>query len=387
MKTCKEIGELISKYLEDELDELNRDEFEEHIDSCVDCKNELEAVREVLYSLEEIDEVELPIDFKETLHEKLVLEQQKKENKSKSLLINYKYIKAVSSIAAVLLIIFVARGFLITGLLIPSKSSNTDRQYTALENNTAGNSAGNSEPMNENSLFFNESVEDNLEYNAKVKDNKSEEKGLAAEFDIKGHSDSEVEKRITFSGDQKVQMYGDTSSGNGGSTEKYNDVESTEKYDDGEGTEKYDNGEVVATTIEPENADIVIKTDTVREELDKLEFLASRYIVELVMLEPQTNDMHGTNTDNGNIKLNFSVEAQNYEGFIEGLKQEFLESVEIINQTNIKQKNPGETWGDEENLRGDDGNKLFHSNSDVAMVGGRYEEVYIEGFIIIENKN
>ena len=72
MKNCTEVRNLISLYIDDELSKAELEEFNEHINSCSHCRAELEEIKTIVRLCRDIDEVELPANFKLELHEKLV---------------------------------------------------------------------------------------------------------------------------------------------------------------------------------------------------------------------------------------------------------------------------------------------------------------------------
>jgi hypothetical protein len=108
MKSCNEIKEMISIYIDGELDSKLQNEFETHIQNCDDCRIELEELKEIVNLCGSIGEEELPEDFKQQLHGKLLavsgtdnqITNVKEINRFK---LN-RYIKIGTSIAAVLLI-------------------------------------------------------------------------------------------------------------------------------------------------------------------------------------------------------------------------------------------------------------------------------------------
>ena len=113
---CKYIKNLIPLYIDDEIDEKTRLEFEEHVNTCASCKHEIEAMSKALSILRSIPQVDLPSNFKEELHEKLVKAKNDGKLKNKLLFAKNTYLKAVSTIAACVLIIFVLRGMFFNGI-------------------------------------------------------------------------------------------------------------------------------------------------------------------------------------------------------------------------------------------------------------------------------
>lgn len=72
MKNCNEIRDLLSFYLDNELHENERKQVVKHLEHCQECKYELEQLKNLIEQISEIEDVELPNDFNQKLHEKLV---------------------------------------------------------------------------------------------------------------------------------------------------------------------------------------------------------------------------------------------------------------------------------------------------------------------------
>lgn len=111
MKKCEEIRDNISLYIDNELDEKYVLEFEQHIDDCKSCKKELDEIKAVVdLCLGASEQVDLPEDFSDKLHEKLMWEKEKMTSKNKVLGALGKYAGIFSSAAAILLIAFLVYG-------------------------------------------------------------------------------------------------------------------------------------------------------------------------------------------------------------------------------------------------------------------------------------
>lgn len=79
---CDRIQELMSAYIDNEINEVDKAKFEKHIAQCPQCKEEYELLLDIVKECSDIDEEELPEDFREELHNKLL---QAKESKSRGL--------------------------------------------------------------------------------------------------------------------------------------------------------------------------------------------------------------------------------------------------------------------------------------------------------------
>ena len=122
---CDYAKKLISLYIDNEMDEKERSEFEEHISSCEACRNELNAISETVKLLRSIPQVELPSSFKKELHEKLVkVKEEENRNRRRGLFfIRNSYLKAVSTIAAGAFVIFALRGLFFSNFMTKSDIS------------------------------------------------------------------------------------------------------------------------------------------------------------------------------------------------------------------------------------------------------------------------
>lgn len=75
---CKEIKDLFSLYIDDELNEEERLLVEEHLQKCEDCQKELEEYKKIIQVLNEIPEEEPPLGYCKRLHEKLLIAETSK---------------------------------------------------------------------------------------------------------------------------------------------------------------------------------------------------------------------------------------------------------------------------------------------------------------------
>lgn len=69
--TCEEVRELLSSYIDGELDPNIRDALERHIKSCRECEAELAGLRHTVDMLKSLEEVEVPETFRSSLMEKV----------------------------------------------------------------------------------------------------------------------------------------------------------------------------------------------------------------------------------------------------------------------------------------------------------------------------
>lgn len=104
--TCLEVQELLSAFIDNELDEDTMKKIQKHIDICPACKKDVDELKSIIDGLTSIDDVPVPEVFNERLKEALAVEGQKIRNSqiipiTKKNKINW---KRVSSIAAVFIV-------------------------------------------------------------------------------------------------------------------------------------------------------------------------------------------------------------------------------------------------------------------------------------------
>ncbi|MDI3533886.1 MAG: hypothetical protein PWQ82_251 [Thermosediminibacterales bacterium] len=101
--TCNKIREKISLYIDGELTETERKEFEEHIKQCSQCRMEYKKILTTINLCNGLPQVEPPEDFHEKLLKKIT---DKNNNKKRSVFIPKIPIKIVAGMAAVFIIAF-----------------------------------------------------------------------------------------------------------------------------------------------------------------------------------------------------------------------------------------------------------------------------------------
>lgn len=154
MTNCSIAKENICAYIDNELNIADRLSFEEHIKSCRQCKSELDEMLQLVGLCKDLPQCELPVDFKAELHEKLLAAAGRQESnvrnikKSKSFL----FTKTFASIAAGILLIFLAGSLYKFGLLPSMKSQDS-------LNNTAMAAEQPSAGIEENAAAFGDSVD------------------------------------------------------------------------------------------------------------------------------------------------------------------------------------------------------------------------------------
>jgi len=117
MKSCKEMNQLVSLYIENELSGTELAEFEAHIRECEACTKEINDIKAIICLCKDMPEEELPENFKDKLHEKLL----KEKKNSRFILFKNGYIKSFSAVAAGILLIISVNGILNGGLFSNKK--------------------------------------------------------------------------------------------------------------------------------------------------------------------------------------------------------------------------------------------------------------------------
>ncbi|WP_312649456.1 anti-sigma factor family protein [Aminipila sp.] len=103
--TCLEVQELLSAFIDNELDEEIKKEIQEHIQNCAQCRKDVQELKIVIAELASLEDVPVPEAFHKRLHEALVVEgkniRNSKDTRKKKKSIKW---KRIYSIAAVFLV-------------------------------------------------------------------------------------------------------------------------------------------------------------------------------------------------------------------------------------------------------------------------------------------
>ncbi len=118
MTSCLNARDNICAYIDHELNEEEKLCFEEHISNCSGCRRELEEMTRIVGLCTRLPQQELPADFNAELHEKLLAVADKQTRDSKSIWKKKSFIftRTVASIAAGVLLIFLAGSFVRLGM-------------------------------------------------------------------------------------------------------------------------------------------------------------------------------------------------------------------------------------------------------------------------------
>ncbi len=158
MTKCADIHEMVSLYIDGQLDENERKQFEEHINNCESCSVEYEDILNIIKLCAEIEEEELPDGFGSELHQKLLEVSGKHQTTAGKLILLFRssYFRVATSVAAALLLIFLVKGVYNTGVL-----NNTNGDVSMIASQKSMESAPESfsvasaaaEPSEENSVM------------------------------------------------------------------------------------------------------------------------------------------------------------------------------------------------------------------------------------------
>lgn len=76
---CNKVKKLINLYIDEELSKGQMEEISDHIDLCTGCKNDYYELMSIKKFLQNMPPIELPSNFNEMLHLKLLEEKKNLE--------------------------------------------------------------------------------------------------------------------------------------------------------------------------------------------------------------------------------------------------------------------------------------------------------------------
>lgn len=147
---CDNSDLYISLYIDDQLEQSDKEEFLKHIEECPQCAQKLREESFFTQFINDEEAVELPDDFSSSLHSKLIEVSKKDYNNKKRLLFFNKKIMAALSTAAVVVISLLAFKLLpdmwqgmdktgYSGSAAPQAAAGTAEIQLQSEADTAGN--------------------------------------------------------------------------------------------------------------------------------------------------------------------------------------------------------------------------------------------------------
>ncbi len=105
---CETIRNLLSSYIDRELNDIEKTELENHLAECDECRQEYEMLLDIVSACSNLEEVELPQDFKTELHQRLI-EEKKKKNFFRGIL-ERRSMKVATGLVAAALVIAIGIG-------------------------------------------------------------------------------------------------------------------------------------------------------------------------------------------------------------------------------------------------------------------------------------
>ncbi|MTI48568.1 DUF4349 domain-containing protein [Sporosalibacterium faouarense] len=144
---CRDFDEKISLYIDNQLDNIEKKEFELHLLECDECRKEYDEMIKILKFTGETEEEELPENYKLSLRSKL--EKEKKKEKSKVL--NW---RVLSTVAAALFVVVVSYGFIINNFGINNiNQQSMDDAAPEIGKDYSGDVGNSQEQMNKSMKF------------------------------------------------------------------------------------------------------------------------------------------------------------------------------------------------------------------------------------------
>lgn len=132
---CNEIKDMLSLYIDGELDENEKKAIEEHLRICESCRNELEQYQKIINMLQNLIEEEPPIGYCKRLHEKLLKAKQQKKVSTRSRWVKYGSIAA--AFVLVISVIYVSNNLRMGSSTKNENSVAYDREMQATESPAA----------------------------------------------------------------------------------------------------------------------------------------------------------------------------------------------------------------------------------------------------------
>ena len=71
MKACEDMAVIMSLYIDNELNDEELEHFENHLKQCPACKEEMKQLKEMLFQVRNLEEIELPKGFHEEVMKKI----------------------------------------------------------------------------------------------------------------------------------------------------------------------------------------------------------------------------------------------------------------------------------------------------------------------------
>jgi len=312
MKNCDEIREQISMYIDGELDETQLAEFEEHINSCVECRNELDEIKSIISMCSSIEEEELPDNFREELHSKLLAVKEETMRKNKVVKLHNRYIQIISAAAACLLIVVLTKGFLLDGFS-PKHSKNDMAKTGTAETQMADEKE---DTVDESAGISGFSVENDTASGSAELEGSNDETDGVQQFSIM--AEPKTEKSLTNgTGDTVSNGTGDTVSDGAGDIVSRSTVPSERKHflqrsDEGN---VYSNNVIINAKV---NGELDSEIQNIRELAVDVGGEFSEQSAEIALAKEQQNAVGENGTET---VLSFKILYNQYQNFFDSLTE------------------------------------------------------------------
>lgn len=145
MINCENIKSMLSAYIDNELNDIDKLNIEKHLKTCSNCTKELHELEQIISLVANYGDEDLPIGFGDDLHMKLINANVTDKKKSGAAILKNKYLRICSTIAAGLLICFMLKDYF-TGVLfgVNEKMSSSSSQNMVMSQE-AGDTVGKKE--------------------------------------------------------------------------------------------------------------------------------------------------------------------------------------------------------------------------------------------------
>jgi hypothetical protein len=100
---CETIKNIMSSYIDKDLNNIEKAEFEKHLAGCEECREEYKSLIDIIAACGNLEEIELPQNFRTELHQRLN-EENKKRNFFSGIIGNRRMKMATGLVAAALVI-------------------------------------------------------------------------------------------------------------------------------------------------------------------------------------------------------------------------------------------------------------------------------------------
>ncbi|HPW41924.1 MAG TPA: zf-HC2 domain-containing protein, partial [Bacillota bacterium] len=105
---CETIKNMMSSYIDKDLNNIEKAEFEKHLAECEECRAEYESLIDIIAACGNLEEIELPQNFRTELHQRL--NEEKRKRNFFSGIMGSKRMKMAAGLVAAALVIAIGIG-------------------------------------------------------------------------------------------------------------------------------------------------------------------------------------------------------------------------------------------------------------------------------------